>query len=78
MRHVLEILLIIFVTLKLVGALDWSWFFVLAPLWGPLAFFAIIFLVGAIFMIVRVATLSISQRQNVWRAKFSALQKKTK
>lgn len=78
MRHVLEILLIIFVTLKLVGVLHWSWLWVLAPLWGPLLIFAIIFSAGTIFMIVRVATLSISQRQNVWRAKFTALKKKTK
>lgn len=24
-----------FVTLKLLGALDWSWFWVLAPIWFP-------------------------------------------
>jgi len=28
----------IFITLKLTGNIDWSWWWVLAPFWGPLAF----------------------------------------
>lgn len=31
------VLLIVFVVLKLTGNIDWSWFLVLSPLWGPLA-----------------------------------------
>lgn len=26
-----------FITLKLCGMIDWSWWWVLAPLWGPVA-----------------------------------------
>ena len=32
------LLAIVFITLKLCGQLDWSWWWVLAPLWGPPAF----------------------------------------
>lgn len=28
-------LAVLFVGLKLCNVIDWSWFFVLAPLWGP-------------------------------------------
>jgi len=32
----LEVLLLIFITLKLTGFIDWSWWWVLSPLWGSL------------------------------------------
>lgn len=32
------ILLIVFVVLKLAGLVDWSWYWVLSPLWIPAAF----------------------------------------
>lgn len=28
---------VVFLVLKLVGVIDWSWWWVTAPLWGPLA-----------------------------------------
>ena len=31
------VLLIVFVVLKLVGVIDWSWWLVTLPFWGPLA-----------------------------------------
>ena len=31
-------LLVVFVVLKLVGVIDWSWWWVLAPFWIPAAF----------------------------------------
>jgi hypothetical protein len=27
---------LVFITLKLLGVVDWSWWLVLSPLWGPL------------------------------------------
>jgi hypothetical protein len=30
------LLAIVFITLKLCGVITWSWWWVLAPLWGPL------------------------------------------
>jgi ATP/ADP translocase len=43
------ILTLIFITLKLTGHIAWSWWWVLAPLWGPIVV-AILFagLVGGI------------------------------
>lgn len=32
------ILFVVFLVLKLTGHIDWSWWWVTAPLWGPLAF----------------------------------------
>lgn len=41
------LLAIVFITLKLTGFINWSWWWILAPLWGPavlaLAFLAIAF-----------------------------------
>lgn len=34
---ILGVLGIVFIVLKLVGVIDWSWWWVLAPFWGPLA-----------------------------------------
>jgi CHASE2 domain-containing sensor protein len=39
------VLAIIFITLKLLGIIAWSWLWVLAPLWVPFAIAAVIFLV---------------------------------
>lgn len=36
---VLGLLGVVFVTLKLLGIIDWSWWWVTAPFWGGLAFF---------------------------------------
>tara|TARA_Y100000034_G_scaffold136791_1_gene215806 strand:- start:3008 stop:3241 length:234 start_codon:yes stop_codon:yes gene_type:complete len=32
-----SLLLVLFVGLKLTGFIDWSWWWVLAPAWGPVA-----------------------------------------
>ena len=39
------ILFLLFLTLKLTGQIDWSWWWVTCPLWGPLAF-CIVYPVG--------------------------------
>jgi hypothetical protein len=40
---ILTVLFIVFLTLKLTGNIDWSWWWVTSPLWLPLAIlFAII------------------------------------
>ena len=46
------LLTVAFVTLKLCKVIDWSWWWVLAPLWGP---WAIAAAVGAVIMTVLVA-----------------------
>lgn len=45
---VLGLLGVVFVTLKLTGYIDWSWWWVTAPFWGGLALLAGILLVIAI------------------------------
>ena len=47
------ILFLIFMTLKLTGNIDWSWWWVTSPLWIPLAAAAVILgVVGVIAMII--------------------------
>lgn len=46
----LGLLTLIFITLKLTGYINWSWWWVLAPLWGSFAF-AILFVVVAMLII---------------------------
>ena len=41
----LPLLLVLFVGLKLGGIIAWSWWWVLAPLWGPFAIVAGVFVV---------------------------------
>ena len=35
---VLGLLGVVFITLKLCGVIDWSWWYVTSTFWGPLAF----------------------------------------
>lgn len=41
----LGLLALLFIGLKLAGVIDWSWWYILMPLWGPAACFAGIFIV---------------------------------
>jgi len=42
------ILAIVFITLKLTDNIDWSWWWVLSPLWIPLAVVILLLLIYAI------------------------------
>ena len=42
-------LTILFIGLKLGGVINWSWWWVLAPMWGPLLF--VIFIVAGVILI---------------------------
>ena len=44
------LLTIVFITLKLLGKIDWSWWWVLSPLWISFALFVLI--AGGFFFIV--------------------------
>lgn len=39
------LLTIVFITLKLTGYIDWSWWIVLSPLWVPMILFIVIALI---------------------------------
>jgi hypothetical protein len=48
---VLGLLGVVFVTLKLCGVIDWSWWWVTVPFWGGFAFFlAILAFVGLVWV----------------------------
>ena len=42
-------LAIVFITLKLTGVIDWSWWLVTLPLWGGLAFIGVLIILLGIF-----------------------------
>ena len=47
------LLAVVFITLKLTGVIAWSWWWVLAPLWGPLVILLLVLLfIGAIHFYV--------------------------
>ena len=43
-----SVLFVVFLILKLCHVIDWSWWWVTAPLWGPLAFAAALVVVVAV------------------------------
>ena len=46
------LLFITFMVLKLTNVIDWSWWWVTAPLWGPLAIVIVIAIIIGICMLV--------------------------
>ena len=46
----LSVLGIVFVVLKLIGVIDWSWIWVLCPFWIEIALFIILYMVIKITM----------------------------
>jgi len=44
-----NILALIFITLKLIGTITWSWWWVLSPIWIPIAIVGAIFLIAVFF-----------------------------
>lgn len=46
---VCDVLGIVFIVLKLVGVISWSWWWVLAPFWIPLAIVVVCLVIFAIF-----------------------------
>ena len=48
----LEILLIVFVILKLVGTIDWSWWLVLSPLLIPIGLLIVVLIVFGIISVI--------------------------
>ena len=42
---IFTVLAVVFIVLKLIGVIDWSWWWVLCPVWGPLALLVVGFFV---------------------------------
>lgn len=50
-----QLLTVIFATLKLCGKIDWSWWWVLSPLWFPwAAAFVVLGAIGTVFVALQV------------------------
>lgn len=47
---ILGFMFLIFMTLKLMGYIDWSWWWVTSPLWIPIF---LILIIGTIFIILK-------------------------
>lgn len=46
------LLTVAFIVLKLTGFINWSWLWVLAPIWIPVAFYLILFLTILIIVLI--------------------------
>lgn len=46
------LLAILFIALKLTGYIDWSWWWVLAPLWAPVAILLVAFAVTMFIVVI--------------------------
>lgn len=44
------VLLVVFIVLKLTGVIDWSWLWVLSPLWIPMVLFLSFVAITALFV----------------------------
>lgn len=49
------ILFVVFLVLKLTGNIDWSWWWITAPLWGPTAITIVVFAILFLFAIANEA-----------------------
>jgi len=47
------LLCVAFIVLKLCAVIDWSWWWVLSPMWIPLSIVVVIFIIVFIVMVVR-------------------------
>ncbi len=47
-RRMSEVLLVIFIVLRLVGSIDWSWWLVLSPVWISVSFGILLYIFTAI------------------------------
>lgn len=52
-RLVITVLTILFVLLKLTGIITWSWWWVLSPLWLPIVFTGLVYLVFFIVFVIK-------------------------
>jgi hypothetical protein len=50
--NILGLLGVVFVILKLIGVITWSWWWVLCPFWGPLALGIGVFVIISIAAII--------------------------
>ena len=59
------LLTILFIGLKLGNVIDWSWWWVLSPIWIPLAVLLIVVVFMWLLIIVNIKKIA-KRRKNVW------------
>lgn len=59
-----EVLLIVFIILKLLGVITWSWVWVLAPFWIPAGLVTVVFLV--MYIRIMISSLTENHRRKMW------------
>ena len=45
-----NLLFLVFLVLKLTKVIDWSWWWITAPLWGPIGVCVVLLIIGAILI----------------------------
>lgn len=60
------VLLIVFIVLKLVGVINWSWLWVLSPLWISLILWVIV-VVGRAIYVAHEEDKFVTRRKDKWR-----------
>lgn len=61
----LDALFLVFLVLKLTKVIDWSWWWITAPLWGQVALCAVIIVV-AITILAVIKVIDIISDRNIW------------
>lgn len=61
-----SVLLIVFVVLKLVGVINWSWWWVLSPLWIGIILWLVVVICYAIW-VTRTENKFVKRRKDKWR-----------
>ena len=62
----LDALFLVFLVLKLTKVIDWSWWWITAPLWGQVALFVTAFVVTTIVLIIFKIIDKISDKRIRW------------
>lgn len=57
-----SVLFVLFLALKLTGHINWSWWWVTAPLWGPWVALIIVLLAIAVLWLIGIATIELVDR----------------
>lgn len=47
-----NLLFLVFLVLKLTKVIDWSWWWITAPLWGPIAALVFLVIFGGLFVVL--------------------------
>jgi len=60
----LNLLFLVFLSLKLTNVISWSWWWVTAPLWGPVALAIVTIVVGVMLVVI---SAGLTNRNDRWR-----------